>query len=344
MTSTAWLDRYQRRHRRAGFPLAVAYKFAEDQGPYLAALITYYGFLSFFPLLLLLASVLGFVLQDQPDLQQRILDSAVSQFPIIGEDLNDPRGLTGSAVAVLVGGIIAVYGALGFAQALQNAVNVAWSVPRHRRPNPLKARLRSVLLIGTAGIAVLATTVVSVLAARIGARNAPFNPWIAVPVVIVVIAVNSAIFALAYRISTATYVSRRDVLPGAITAAIIWQLLQLFGTAYVRNVVTGSGATYGVFAVVLGLLGWIYLAALGVVLGAEINVVRAKRLYPRSLLTPFTDNVDLTTADQAAYTDAALAQAHKGFESVDVSFEHDGQNATARKDARAADDVAEPAE
>lgn len=344
MNLTNWLDRYQQRHRRAGFPLAVVYKFAEDQGPYLAALITYYGFLSFFPLLLLLASVLGFVLQGNSDLQQRILDSAVSQFPIIGEELNDPKGLAGSGTAVLVGGIIALYGALGFAQALQNALNVVWSVPRHRRPNPLKARLRSVLLIGTAGIAVLATTIVSVLAARIGSDDATFNPWIAVPVVVVVVLINSAIISVAFRISTATNVARRDVLPGAITAAVIWQLLQLFGTAYVRNVVSGSNTTYGVFAVVLGLLAWIYLAAVGVVLGAEINVVRAKRLFPRSLLTPFTDNVDLTKADQRAYTDAAVAQSHKGFESVDVSFDHDGQNATAQQQARLTDPPEDPSE
>ena len=66
MQVTEWLDGYQRRHRWAGFPVAVIYKFFEDQGPYLAALITYYGFLSLFPLLLLLASVLGFVLAGQP--------------------------------------------------------------------------------------------------------------------------------------------------------------------------------------------------------------------------------------------------------------------------------------
>lgn len=336
-TATKWLDRFQQRHRWAGFPLAVIYKFAEDQGPYLAALITYYGFLSLFPLLLLLASILGFVLQDNSDLQQRILDSAVSQFPVIGEELSDPQGLRGNGAAVIVGGIVALYGALGFAQALQNALNVAWSVPRHRRPNPIMARLRSVLLIGTAGVAVLTTTIVSVLAAQIDANGELFNGWIAAPVAVLAVAINSAIFAVAFRISTVANLSRRDVLPGAITAAVIWQLLQLFGAAYVANVVNESGTTYGVFAIVLGLLAWIYLAALGVVLGAEINVVRSKQLYPRSLLTPFTDNVDLTRADQHAYTDAAVAQSHKGFETVDVSFEHEGQNATARKRAQASD-------
>ena len=97
MQVTEWLDGYQRRHRWAGFPVAVVYKFFEDQGLYLAALITYYGFLSLFPLLLLLASLLGFVLQDNADLQQRILDSALSQFPIIGDQLSDPQGLRAAA-------------------------------------------------------------------------------------------------------------------------------------------------------------------------------------------------------------------------------------------------------
>ena len=71
--------------------------------------------------------------------------------------------------------------------------------------------------------------------------------------------------------------------------------------------------------------------SIGVVASVEINVVRSKRLYPRSLLTPFTDDVDLTAADQRTYTDEATAQRHKGFEDVDVTFEHRGQNATAQR-------------
>src|SRR3712207_3472887 len=114
-------DRFQRRHPAAGFPLAVVYKFVDDQGTYLAALITYYGFLSLFPLLLLFASVLGFVLQDSPRLQSEILDSTLSQFPVIGDQLGEPRGLRGNVVAVVVGGLVALYGALGVAQAIQNA-------------------------------------------------------------------------------------------------------------------------------------------------------------------------------------------------------------------------------
>lgn len=333
------LDGYQRRHRWLGFPLAVTYKFFEDQGPYLAALITYYGFVSLFPLLLLLASGLGFVLQDNSDLQQRILDSALNQFPVIRDELTDPAALRGSGLAVLIGGLLAIYGALGVAQAVQNAMNVAWSVPRNHRPNPLRARLRSLSLIATAGLAVLSTTVLSVIGGSSAADDRVLGGWIPRLVTLTAIAVNAAIFVVVFRLSTARPLGVRTVLPGAVLAAVIWQALQLFGTVYVANVVQNSGTTYGVFAVVLGLLAWIFLAALGLVFSVEINVVRVKRLYPRALLTPFTDNVDLTAADRRAYTDAATAQRHKGFETVDVSFEHDGQFATARR--RSIDELAQ---
>jgi membrane protein len=332
---TRRLDAFQQLHRCAGFPLAVAYKFVEDQGPYLAALITYYGFLSLFPLLLLLASVLGFVLQGDPDLQRRILDSTLSQFPVIGDQLGDPHGLRGSGVALVVGSLVAIYGALGVAQALQNAMNVAWAVPRHRRPNPVRARLRSLVVIMTGGVAVLGTTILSALGGSAGAFGADLGQGTSILVTVAAVVLNAAVFILAFRICTTQPTAARDLVPGAITAAIVWQLLQLFGTAYVGNVVKGADATYGVFALVLGMLAWIFLAAVGVVLGAEINVVRAKRLYPRSLLTLFTDNVDLTSADLHVYTDAATAQQAKGFESVTVSFDDEGQQASARRRERA---------
>jgi membrane protein len=117
MRMTERLDHYQRRHPWAGYPIAVIYKFFDDQGAYLAALITFYGFLSLFPLLLLLSSILGFVLQTSPHLQRVVLDSALSQFPIIGDELRDPKGLQGSGIAVVIGAVTAVYGALGVAQA-----------------------------------------------------------------------------------------------------------------------------------------------------------------------------------------------------------------------------------
>lgn len=335
MSVTDRMDAFQRRHPWAGFPLAVIYKFGDDQGPYLAALITYYGFLSMFPLLLLLASILGFVLQGRPDLQQQVLDSTLSQFPVIGDQLSDPQGLRGSIGAIVVGALVAIYGALGVAQAVQNAMNVTWAVPRNRRPNPIRARVRSLHLVGVAGLAVVLTTVLSAISGSGGAFGAEIGAVGIAAAILMAMAVNAALFVLAFGISSPERVRRRHVLPGAIAAAIVWQLLQLFGAAYVGNIVKDASATYGTFGLVLGLFAWIFLAAVGIVIGAEINVVRAKRLYPRALMTPFTDNVDLTSADQRAYADAAHSQQFKGFESVSVSYEDDGQHASARRRRRA---------
>ena len=340
MGVTSAVDRFQRRHTVLGFPLAVAYKFFDDQGVYLAALITYYGFLSLFPLLLLLASVLGFVLRDDPELQQRILDSTISQFPVIGDQLRGSQSLEGSGVALIVGALVAIYGALGVGQAMQHALNIAWSVPRNDRPNPLKARGRSVLIVLTGGLAVVATTTVSVLAGALGAPGGVMTGWASVVVAVAAVLANTVIFAVVFHIGCAIRLRLVEVLPGAVLAAVVWQLMQLFGLAYTANVVKDSTPTYGVFALVLGLLGWVFFVALGVVTGIELNVVRSKHLYPRSLLTPFTDDVDLTPADRKAYVDAAQAQRHKGFEDVDVTFEHGGQFRSARRRAeRNADDV-----
>ena len=331
MSLTERIDAFQRRHPVVGFPIGVIYKFGEDQGPYLAALITYYGFLSLFPLLLLLTSVLGFVLAGHRELQQQVLDSALSQFPVIGDALAEPRGLQGSIGAIIVGGLVALYGVLGVAQAIQNAMNVTWSVPRNRRPNPIRARLRSLRLIPLVGIAVVATTILSGAGSNPRPFGADVGGWSTVAVIVLSILVNGAVFVVTFRIFRPDKVRRRDVLPGAIVAAVIWQLLQFFGAVFVGNVVKDSGATYGVFALVLGLLAWIFLAAVGLVIGSEVNVVHTKRLYPRALLTPFTDNVDLTDADRRAYVDAVNAQQFKGFQTVTVHYEDDGQQASARR-------------
>jgi len=66
---------------------------------------------------------------------------------VIGTQITAPSGLHGSGVALLVGALGALYGSIGVAQAVQNAMNVAWAVPRDSRPNPLKARLRSLMLL-----------------------------------------------------------------------------------------------------------------------------------------------------------------------------------------------------
>src|SRR3954469_3993593 len=155
---TSRVDAFQQRHPAAAFPLAVTYKYFDDFGPYLAALLTYYAFVSLFPLLLLLSTILGYALHGDPGLQHDIVRSALGQFPVIGAQLHDPKRVGGGAVGLTIGILGAIYGSLGVAQAMQYSMNTAWSVPRNRRPNPLSARGRSLLLVGVAGLALLGTT------------------------------------------------------------------------------------------------------------------------------------------------------------------------------------------
>ncbi len=311
------LDRFQRRHPRAGFPLAVLYKYFDDGGGNLAALIAYYAFLSLFPLLLLFSTVLGLVLAGDPALQQRVLDSALSQFPVVGDQLGQPKQISGGAVGLTIGILGSLYGGLGVGQAVQNAMNTIWAVPKNSRPDPFRSRGRSLLLLVTAGLSVLATTVLSALGSS-GAGS--FGLAVKVLLLLAAFVVNVAVFVFVYRVATGRHLSAREVAPGAVVAAVLWQLLQTFGVAYVGHVIKGASATNGVFALVLGLLAFLYATANVIVICAEINAVRVDRLYPRSLLTPFTDNVELTRGDRRSYSDQAKAQRSKGFQEVDVTF------------------------
>src|ERR1700759_2230338 len=157
------VDRTQRRHPVLGLPLAVLYKFFDDQGNYLAATITYYAFVALFPLLLLATSILGFLLQGNEQVRTWALDSALTNFPVVGDQLGTPQGLQGSVPAVVVGGLIALYGSMGLGQAIQNAMHVVWSVPRNSRPNPILLGVKSLLLLLFAGIALLTITGVSLV-------------------------------------------------------------------------------------------------------------------------------------------------------------------------------------
>jgi membrane protein len=318
------LDDYQRRHRWLGLPIAIIYKYVDDQGSYLAALITYYGFLSLFPLLLLAATILGFIVHGDGALQQKLLGSALSQFPIIGKQLtSNIHGYRGSNAGVVIGLLVAAYGGLGVAQAGQNAMNVVWAVPRNARPNPFAARLRSLALLATLGLGVLITTTLSAVGAvaHDWSKHQGLGATGVVLVVLASLIANIGLFLVAFRFLTTHGLGWRDIWLGAVVSAVAWQLLQLAGAYYVANELRGAQEVYGTFALVLGLIAWIYLEAVVFVMAAELNVVVRRRLWPRALLTPFTDDVELTNADERAYGSYAKAQRAKAYEQIDVEFD-----------------------
>lgn len=315
------LDAYQRRHQWVGLPLGVLYKFADDQGGYLTALITYYGFVSLFPLLLLLVTGLGFALQNNPGLQQRVLDSALANFPVIGDQIgSNIHSFHGSVFGLVTGIAGSMYGGMGVVQAIQSALNKIWGVPRNSRPDPIRARLRSVVLLTAGAVTIGCTTALSALSALADAAGVS-GVAVRSGAVIAAIAIDVALFTVASRVLTGRRLAVAEVRAGAIVAGLVWQGLQWAGAFWLGHMLKGATATYGMFAIVLGLLAWIYSGALTFVVGSELNVVRARRLWPRSLLTPFTDHVDLTPGDRRAYVSYAETERHKGFQHVDVDFD-----------------------
>jgi YihY family inner membrane protein len=313
-------DRFQRRHSWLGLPLGVLYKFFDDQGNYLAAAITYYAFVAIFPLLLLATSILGFLLVGHSDLDDWA-GSTLRNFPVVGDQLGTPQGLQGSVAAVVVGVLVALYGSLGLGQAIQNAMHVVWSVPRNSRPNPILVRVKSLLLLLFAGLALVTVTASSLVGREthvLGQDVGSTVRWVITVVNAVLIAV---ILTFLLRLAAAQRLSWRRAAPGGVFIATLWQVLQLLSAAYVGRITHETSSMNKTFGLVLGMIGVVYIAATIGVLGMEVNVVLARRLWPRALLTPFTDAVDLTTADQRVYTSYARAQRHKGFEEVTVSFE-----------------------
>jgi YihY family inner membrane protein len=273
------LDRLQQRTPRLRFVAAVIKKFSDDQAGQLAALIAYYGFVSLFPLLLVLVTVLGFVLQGDPDDQQKILDGTLGQFPIVRDQLK-LHSLNGSGVALAIGVLGALLAGMGVTNAAQNAFNRVWDVPFKRRPNFLVARLRGLGLLALLGTLAIAST----LAAGFVGSASHGTPAV-LGGVLVALAFNLAVFALAFKLLTAIDLSWRELWPGVIVAAVGWQLLQHLGGYYLDHELKRTGPLYGVFALVLGLLAWLYLGAQITLFAAEVNVVRTRGLWPRSFFS-----------------------------------------------------------
>ena len=250
-----------------------------------------------------------------------IIDSALGQFPIIGDELGRPEGIQGSFAGVAFGTLAALYGSMGLAQSLQNTLHVAWSVPRNSRPNPFYARVKTLVLLVTAGFSLLSVSIVSTIASTTDVFTEVVGPGLKVLLPLLTVAVVGSFLTFLFRYAATGQHSFRHAAPGGYALAVMWQVLQLGGAAYVNRVLVDTSSMTKTFGLVLGLIGFLWIGAVMAVLAMEINVVCARRLWPRALLTPFTDKVDLTDADRRAYASYARMQRHKGFEKVSVTWE-----------------------
>jgi YihY family inner membrane protein len=295
-------DRWQRRHAAAGFVVAVLKKFSEDRASSLGALVAFYAFFSLFPLLLAFVSILGFVLDGNPTLRDDVLDTALAQIPVIGSQLADEvHPLTGSGAALAIGLLGALWAALGVTLALGRAFAEIWDVPRLGQPNGVVARLRGLAVLVVLALTLIAATVVAGVAGGGGLDAAGTR----VAAELTSLAANAVAFLAVFSILTPRPWALRDLLPGVALAAVGGLVLQAAGGWYVDRTITNASATYGTFAIVIGLLSWFWLGSQLLLLAAEVNVVRSLRLWPRSLtgaLEP-ADRVALRRAVDATRAD-----------------------------------------
>lgn len=301
-------DRFQRRHRVLAVPIAVVKKFGDDQAGNLSALIAYYGFFSLFPLILVFVTVLGFVLEGNPDAQKSVVDSVLNQIPIVGDQIQ-AGSLKGSGVALVIGIVGALLSGLGVTLAAQTAFNRVHGVPHRERPNFLFSRLRGVGLLAVLGtLQLLSTAATGLVAGGLG------GVLFTIAGIALSLALNFALFFAAFRLLTDRSVPTHELWPGIVAATVLWTILQAVGGAYIGHVVKGAGQTYGTFATVIGLLTWLFLGARIVVYCAEVNSVLSRRLWPRGLFDPPTE------ADQQALRALAKIEERSDEQQVEVSF------------------------
>jgi YihY family inner membrane protein len=303
-------DRFQQRHSVLGFPIGVVKKFGDDQAGKHAALLAYYGFVSVFPLMLVFTTVLGYALAHDAELRQRIIDTAIAQFPVLGPQIRDSiTTIQGSGLGLVVGIVGTLWGGLGITQSAQDAMNTVWTVPRKDRPGfwlRIARGLASLLLLAVGilaatGLAGLGTSSHGVLG-----RIAPLAGSLLF---------NFLLLAVMSEALVGIWVPWRRLLPGAVSGAVGWSVLQAMGVYVIDSQLERANLVYGVFAIVIVLLSWLYLSAQLLLYAAEINVVLARRLWPRSLLQP-----PLTEPDKRVLTALAEAEQRRAEETVEVRF------------------------
>jgi YihY family inner membrane protein len=305
-------DRYQQRHAWLGFPLAVRQKFSDDQGAYLAATVTYYAFFSVFPLLLVGVTVLGFVLHGHPRLQESLAHSVLQQLPIIGSQRL--HALSGSTLGLVVGLVLALWSGMGVFLAAENAMNHLWGVPFRRRPDALRQRLKALRLLLLLGGGALATAVL----AGAGTFGASYGIAWKIASIVLSTALNFALFWFGFKVLTAREVGWSDVRNGAIIAAVLYEVLQALGGWYVGHELRHARSVYGTFALVIGLLSYLYLATQITLLAAEANVVAKRHLWPRSFSVIVEEPA--TGADKRALEQRSKVEERRSDQRVDVDF------------------------
>ena len=306
------VDRAQQRWTPVAFVVAVFKKYGDDRGGQLTGLIAFYAFLSFFPLTLVVVTLTAFLAQRNPALAERIRESALSQFPIVGAQLTgDEQALPGSGLGLGIGLAGLLYAGFGVTQALQYAFHEVWHVPHKSRPPFVRRMARGVGVFALLASAVAVSAFLGLLGTFVaGSRLAG-----AVGLVLAFLLSAGLYLAVFWLLSPRT-LPLADLLPGVVVAAVGWQSLQTIGLRLVTHQLRRSSELYGTIGAALGLIGFLLIGAQVLLYALEVTVVRVQDLWPRSIVQP-----PLTRADIALLETMAKQEERRPEQQVSVHFE-----------------------
>jgi YihY family inner membrane protein len=306
------VDAAQQRHKAPALIVGLIKKYGDDNGGVLVANLAHSAFVSLFPLLLVLVTLLGLVASNDAAVRHQVLHAVARQVPIIGNQLtgNVQQLRRSSIIGLFVGLIVLIWGATGLAQAGLFMMVQVWNLPGPARPGYLQRLGRALEFLAILGLGVAVTTLLTSLGLY---GHGPSLLDIAGEILVAV--ANIGMFFLSFRVLTPKGVPTRKLVPGVIAGGLAWTVLQALGT-YVVGHLRHTDAIYGTFATVLVLLAWISLSVEITVYAAELNVVLARRLWPRSIVQP-----PLTEADRAVLAAQALQNQRREDQRVEVSYD-----------------------
>ncbi len=303
------VDRWHQKHGFISFPYAVIKKYSDDSGGYQAALLTYYGFLSMFPLLLVVTTLIQLLFHGNATIKHEVATAVGHFFPLLGSQLeSNIHGMRSVGVGLAIGLLFTIYGARGAADAVRFTLDNMWQVPKRERAGFPKNVLHSSLIMLYAAAGFAATVAVSSFTASLGHAT-----WVKVLLNVAGFGVSFGVLLGIFSVAVLRKVSIKFMMVGAAVGAAAIQLLLTFGGLLLAHQLKNLGDLYGTFAIVLGLLFWLYLLAQIVLYAAEIDTVRHFKLWPRSLSGALR-----TDADRRAYTLYAKTEQYVRPEDVKV--------------------------
>jgi membrane protein len=274
----AWADGVQRRHGVFGFPYAVIKKYGDDDGGREAALITYYGFLSIFPLLLLGVAILSKVLASDPGLRQQLITAIVP--PRLQPTVKQAEASLPTSTIPFIAGLIGLlFSGTGVVFSAYQTLNNVAAVPRRLRAGFIPRYIRvfvmlATLLLGAVAVGTL-TVVATALPDVLGVERA-----VAVLGSVLII---FGVLMLGARLLLVRHAPFRALWPGAVMGAVAVALVLNLGTQLLARLVAKAGPVYGSFATVAGMFAVLYLVSQALVYSAEVAAVRYARLWPRAV-------------------------------------------------------------